>query len=341
MGAISQIAHLPSFTGAQGCRILAVTGLRPFRARRVAERYGIRLVYPSHRELLNDSSIDAVVVVTRRDATGPIVLDALEAGKHVFSEKPMALTLEQARRLVETARSKARNYAVGFMKRHDSGVQRAKKLVDDLRRSGKLGGIVMARCRNFCREYVGRVDDYIATNEPPIEPITSWARWPTWIPEESREKYDWFLNVASHNINLLRYLLGSQLTVHAVSMDYPLACSVLLNHDEFPVSLDVGKSATGKWHESVEIYFERGRVVIRLTSIMQRNVSATVVLDTNVGTPETVEWGSDSTWAFHRQAQDFVDSIIERRPPLADGADSLCDMEIIDTIWQTYVKTRT
>ena len=83
------------------CRVVALADLRPELAAAAAAKFGVKRTYRTHLELLADREVAAVVVVTRRRATGPIVLDALNSGRHVLSEKPMAYTTEQARTLVE------------------------------------------------------------------------------------------------------------------------------------------------------------------------------------------------------------------------------------------------
>ena len=114
-GMIGQLAHISNYADLSGCRLQAIAELRPELGRQAAERFGIERLYPSHQELLTDPKVDAVIVVTRRTATGPIVRDALKAGKHVLSEKPMAPTHALAQALVNEAVAARRHYAIGFM----------------------------------------------------------------------------------------------------------------------------------------------------------------------------------------------------------------------------------
>src|SRR6478609_2542696 len=100
---VGQMCHLANFASNPACRVVAVADLRPDLAAAAARKFGITRVYATHRELLADSEVSGVVVVTRRRATGPIVLDALNSGRHVLSEKPMAYTTAQATSLVEAA----------------------------------------------------------------------------------------------------------------------------------------------------------------------------------------------------------------------------------------------
>ena len=91
-GMVGQMCHLANFVANPGCRVVALADLRPELAAAAAAKFGVQRVYRTHLEMLADSEVTAVVVVTRRRATGPIVLDALNSGRHVLSEKPMAYT---------------------------------------------------------------------------------------------------------------------------------------------------------------------------------------------------------------------------------------------------------
>src|SRR3990167_8399984 len=85
-GFIGQLAHLMNFVEVAKCNIQALAEYKPELRTKVAARYGIPKTYASHTDLLQDPEIDAVVVVTPRVFTGPVVLDCLNAGKHVLSE---------------------------------------------------------------------------------------------------------------------------------------------------------------------------------------------------------------------------------------------------------------
>ena len=112
---VGQMCHLANFAANPACRVVAVADLRPDLAAAAAQKFGISRVYGTHRDLLADSDVSAVVVVTKRRATGPIVLDALNSGRHVLSEKPMAYTTVQAKTLVEAARRQDLSYSIGYM----------------------------------------------------------------------------------------------------------------------------------------------------------------------------------------------------------------------------------
>jgi len=163
-GFIGQLAHLMNYIEVDNCEIVALAEIRPELRRRIADRYGIPRTYSSHKDLLEkDPEVEAVVAVTKRTMTGPIALDCLNAGKNLITEKPMASTLDQAKRLVEAARSNKVIYKVGYHRRYDEGVQKAKQMLDELIETGELGPITYVRAHRFSGTGYCNCDGHVVT----------------------------------------------------------------------------------------------------------------------------------------------------------------------------------
>ena len=207
-GMVGQLAHLANFTQIPGCRVTALAELRPRLGALAAEKFGVPTVFDTHRDMLAADVIDAAVVVTRRPATGPVVLDVLNAGKHVLSEKPMAHTIEQGSRLVEAAARRQLTYSIGFMKRHDEGTAAAKQLLGQLIANNDLGRVILMRGWCFCGEFNIRSDGFVMTDESRPDGLDLWPSAPDWLPKKFHEDYAWFLNVFVHDLNILRYFVG-------------------------------------------------------------------------------------------------------------------------------------
>lgn len=335
-GMVGQVAHLTNFVQVAGCEVVALAELRPELGRKAASKFGISKVYSSHHELLRDDRVEAVVVVTRRAATGPVVLDALTSGRHVLSEKPMAHTLAQARHLVDAAATRDLRYALGFMKRHDAGAQLAKRLLDDARESGALGRVLLARIYCHGGEFACGVDGFVMTDEPRPEGLALWPIAPEWLSADLAEDYAWFLNVYSHDVNLLRYLFPGPCVVKSADLSRRNGRVVLLDEGTFPIVLELAESRADQWREGAEVLFERGRLALRFSSPMERNQPARVTLyRAGAGSTEyDVEW----SWSFRRQAEAFVVDVLDGRPPLASGQDSLEDMRLIEDIWRCHLR---
>src|SRR5262245_59918394 len=111
-GMISQIGHLPFYLADPRCEVVRIAESRPSLVEALQAKLGPDRVTPDHLTVLTDRSIDAVIISVPRPATGPLTEAALKAGKHVMTEKPMAHTAAQAKRLVEAGNSSGKIYAV-------------------------------------------------------------------------------------------------------------------------------------------------------------------------------------------------------------------------------------
>ena len=111
-GSISQ-AHAEGYLRRPGqARIVAVADIDGARAREAAARWGVEQVFEDYRELLALKEVEAVSVCTYNQAHCAPTVAALEAGKHVLVEKPMAATTEDAWRMVQAARTSGRTLMV-------------------------------------------------------------------------------------------------------------------------------------------------------------------------------------------------------------------------------------
>lgn len=332
-GMIGQMCHLANFVANPACRVVAVADLRPDLAAAAAQKFGITRVYGTHRELLADEEICGVVVVTKRPATGPIVLDALKAGRHVLSEKPMAYTTAQAASLVEAARRQRLVYSVGYMKRHDAGVARALAELARIRTDQSLGRMIGARGWCFAGNTGGSHDTFVMTGESRPDGLQLWQDGPDWMPTAMRPGYDTFLNVFSHIINLARYVLGPSPAVAESSVEGSGAARVTLDFHGVACVLELANESEGAWREGLTINFERGAVTIELPAPFAEE-EAQIVLDRD---GHLTRLTREKSWAFRRQADAFVSNIVERKAPLASGEDSIVDIALAETIWKRHV----
>lgn len=337
-GFIGQVAHLANYSQVKDGQIVALAAGRPGLRRRVAQRYGIPRTYATHHELLKDKEVEAVVAVTGRLSTGPVAFDCLKAGKSLLTEKPMASTLEQALKLVETAQSQGVIYVVGYMRRYDEGVQKAKIILDELIRSGELGPILYARAHCFAGDAYCKCDGHIVTDEKKTEGWETWPIAPAWIPEEQHQEYHQYLNQHCHNINLLRYLLGKNPSVLNVQFNKSSFQVVIFDFEGHIATLETGRFSYQGWDEIVEIYFANGRLRIKIPPPLLRNVPSKIELYRGGQVQQTCLLHSEWSWAFRRQAEAFITDVREKRASLSSGADSLNDMRIIEAIWKMRIQ---
>ncbi|KRF03601.1 oxidoreductase [Paenibacillus sp. Soil766] len=151
-GGIANGKHMPSLSKLDNVEMVAFCDIISEKAQEAAAKYGKgeARVYEDYREVLKDSSIDIVHVCTPNDSHAEITIAALEAGKHVMSEKPMAKTAEDARRMVEAAKRTGKKLTVGYNNRFRGDSQHLHKLCSE----GELGEIYFAKAHAIRRRAV-------------------------------------------------------------------------------------------------------------------------------------------------------------------------------------------
>jgi predicted dehydrogenase len=128
-GNLARWVHLPNLKKISGVSLRAVHSASGARGKSYAERFGAAYSSSDYEEILRDPEIDVVLIVTRHEHHFAQALAALQAGKHVFIEKPMALTDEECRQLNQAVRETGKQLTVGFNRRFAPFYVEQKKLL--------------------------------------------------------------------------------------------------------------------------------------------------------------------------------------------------------------------
>ena len=141
-GGIANGKHLPSLKAINRADIVAFCDLIPERAEKACAEYGAEgaKTYTDYHRLLEDKSIDVVYVLTPNRMHAQVSIDALNAGKHVMCEKPMAKTAADARAMVEAAKKSGKKLTIGYQHRHKPEARYLKSVIE----RGDLGDIYYA-----------------------------------------------------------------------------------------------------------------------------------------------------------------------------------------------------
>jgi hypothetical protein len=126
-GAFSTGTLLPAFRAAGFERFTAIASASGLSARRAAERNGFAKAVPGADAVLTDPGVDVVVVATPHDSHADLTEQALAAGKHVWCEKPLALTLDELDRVEKAWRGSGRQLMIGFNRRWSPAVLAAQQ----------------------------------------------------------------------------------------------------------------------------------------------------------------------------------------------------------------------
>jgi len=182
-GRVTQERHLPALDSLSSARVVAVADIDASRLDMIADRYQIARRTTNFREVVEDSFIDAVAVCVPAQRHVVIALAALDAGKHLLIEKPLALDLEECDLLIEKAAQSTSKVTVGFNLRWHRLVREAREMI----RRGDLGRVELIR----------------TTLTSHHEKVPDWRK--------RRDDGGGALNeMAVHHFDLWRFLLGSE-----------------------------------------------------------------------------------------------------------------------------------
>jgi predicted dehydrogenase len=313
-GNIFERGHLPALLETDAIRVTAVTDLEPSRAASAAERLGGAIVVGSAGELVRRDDLDAVLVLTPTDTHAALAVDALEAGRHVLCEKPMARSAADARRMAEAATRSGRRLMIGHTRRFDERWTTMYEAV----RAGRIGDPV-----------------YVYRSEHAFQGAPDGA-WP-WLPERSggvlwdvgvhvAELFHWFLGTAPRTA--FAKLLHARPEAQAggapdaalVTFDFGPA-----RHAVLSVSW-IHPPQWGPFYATTEVVGTGGR----LEGSDRDSHPATIVSATGLEIPRYSPLLSATATAFRRELEHFA-TAIETGSPFDIGVDdALIAVEMLE-----------
>ena len=134
-------AHMQGYKNSKDADLIAVCDVSEERAKEAAEKYGIPNVFTDYEQMLKMDELEAVSVCLPNFMHKPATVAALEAGKHVLCEKPLATNAKEAEEMVAAAEKSGKTLAMSLNFRYQGTALTAKKLIDE----GKLGEIYYAK----------------------------------------------------------------------------------------------------------------------------------------------------------------------------------------------------
>ena len=151
-GGIAGNKHMPNLKRIENVEMVAFCDIIKERAEKACAVYGSAdaKVYTDYKEVLKDESIDIVHVCTPNREHSFITIDALESGKDVYCEKPMAKTVKEAEAMLDAAKRTGKVLTIGYNNRQNQDVQFVKKACD----AGELGDIYYAKALALRRRAV-------------------------------------------------------------------------------------------------------------------------------------------------------------------------------------------
>ena len=202
-GGIANGKHMPALAAQPNAEMVAFCDIIVERAEAAKKQYGTpdAKVYEDYRKLLEDKSIDVVHVCTPNRMHSPITVAALEAGKHVMCEKPMAINSAEAKKMLDAAKRSGKKLSIGYQNRQTHHALYLKKEAED----GTFGDIYFGKATAIRRRGVPTwgvfLNEYEQGGGPLIDIGTHALDLTLWVMNNYKPKY--CVGTAYHKLNNL------------------------------------------------------------------------------------------------------------------------------------------
>ena len=190
-GGIANGKHMPSLKKLHDVEMVAFCDIIKEKAEEAAKKFGTpdADVYEDYKELLKDKTIDVVHVCTPNRSHSFITVDALEAGKHVMCEKPMAINSVEAKKMLDAAERTGKKLTIGYQSRQRANSQYLKAEAE----KGVFGDIYYARAQAIRRRAVPTwgvfLNEYEQGGGPLIDIGTHALDLTLWVMDNYKPKY--------------------------------------------------------------------------------------------------------------------------------------------------------
>lgn len=304
-----------------GVRLYAIADVSEAARQRVGEEFAVPHIFIDAYELLALTALDAVVITTPTSTHYELVLSAAKAGKAIFCEKPLALTIEETQHALAVVARAGVPLQVGFMRRFDAGYQRAKALID----AGQIGYPVTFK----------------AVSRDPFCPPPGYL--------DPAKNGGFIVDMGIHDFDLARWLMNSEVE-RVTAEGTTLVCKELAavgDIDNAVINLRFSSGALGNVEISRNAFYGydiRAEVLGSEGALMIGALQHTpVVLLSRAGAqhdikPYLMERFGD---AYRAQLEHFVDCLQHGRAPSVSGAEALAACEISIAATRAYQLGRT
>lgn len=348
--------HIPYIKEIEKYNLAAVCDASGELVKCVAETQAIPSFYTDHLKMLRKENLDAVVVCAPDEYHDTLSIDALEGGCHVLVEKPMALSVKAADKMISASRKAGRSLMVAYMKRYDPGYEAGASLMK------KAEGVSLIRIHDFPGSFAtGSINEVInsmvKTALPPIEKLKEGkARTEELLAEQlgqhtEEEEGLWrtLLAFATHDMTILRGAFGDPRKV-LITVVVPGISSktswMKVIHSTILSTLDYGKTKCffeiggppRTWfEEELTAYCKNQTLNIRFPYPWIKN-SPTLVekIETRNGGFETSSTVYSYEEAFKREHLHFLDCIENEVEPRTPGTEGKKDLKFLYDILKEY-----
>lgn len=315
-GSIAKYRHLPEYHSNKQVEIVAVCDIVAERAEEMALQYGAK-AFTDYKDVVNLDEIDAISVCLPNYLHAPVSIAALNAGKHVLCEKPMATSQEEAEAMIQAAKANDKKLMIGHNQRFVSSHQKAKEIIE----TGKLG----------------KIYSFKTTFGHPGPEGWSIDGAGSWFFNKEKAFIGAMGDLGVHKADLMRYLLGEFTEVGAfietnakqnTEVDDNAVCILRTESGIIGTLAASWSYMSGGGDNSTIIYGEKGTLRLEADpeySLIEEYRDGSVV-NHKLDKIQTNEEGGQTA---SNVISHFVESIIQNKKPLITGEEGMKSLQII------------
>lgn len=299
--------------------LIAVSDVREDVAKQVADDYGAKRYYTDYQEMLADDEIEAVIIVTPTSFHKPNAIDAAKAGKAIFCEKPLSLSIDECIEIKDIMDETGAFFQMGFMRRFDSAYMTANQKI--------LEGVI------------GKRVQYKATSRDRERPPLDYLR-----PEHSGGL---FVDMGIHDFDIARFLMGNVKSVYAVAgvLAYPemkeigdVDNAIVNMYFESGClgSIDLSRNAIYGYDIHAEVLGTAGTLQLGYN----QETPIQVMKENNISHDTVPGFYERFERAYVDQLADFVNNVLNGRPPTITATDGVEALRIALAATKSYQENR-
>lgn len=344
LGEVAQLMHLPLLADDPRFEIAAVTDVSKSLVDHIAARYGVPTRHASAEALIADPALDAVFILTPDFLHAPLLEASIKAQKHVFIEKPAALTADELRPLVKLNETNKKTVFVGYMRRFAPAFLALKDRLpprDEIRH---------VRIRDLIREsqfFVDQTRNIFKPTDVPqaaidtgrvetqrlLKSVMGEAR-----PDQIRA-YQVLTGLSSHSFSAMRELFGAPVKVAAARQHRGENVMVFFDYGSFTALYEAVIHDVARFDAGIDVLTLNQQFRINYDTPYIRNLPTRLEITTSeLNSTRTETIGPFYEDAFRVELNAFHHSVTTGEPPKTLLSDSLADLELFAEVGQHFLR---
>jgi predicted dehydrogenase len=343
-GQIAQIAHIPYILELPFLELVAVCDISNKVVESVGALYGITKRFTNYEDLVSLPELD-VVCITNRDHA-PAAVAAMNAGKHVLTEKPMAFNLEECDQMIAAAKANNVKLMVAYMKRFDPAYEWA------LEKFKEMQNLRLIRVHDFGGTYTinQKIYDLFVGDDLPADEVRRLqeherAAMVKAIGEENADLYDAFSLLMynhSHDAVILHEAFGEATKIQHVEL-YDNFCVAILEYGPgvrcvWETGLIPDRT---EWDETLTAYGGNRMIEVKFPFPYLKNYNTAITVNEMEGDASVTKQVLVSyDEAFKCEWRHFYDCVIHDKEPITNGEKGRRDVAFLINLLKSGAKNR-